>query len=112
MSRARLNQRDVLKDADTSNMADLTVPWRIFTAFVVPNWFLCIDAAKDYTRRLLYDCGIPPRKFYSTPMWLMNVHHWYQFLDFLNTVDLYIPSVVPRVILEKISIRQSIWAVV
>ena len=46
-SRDRPIQRAIPKDADTPNMADLSVPWRSFIFFVIKNWFCRTDAEKE-----------------------------------------------------------------
>ena len=53
-------QRCAWKDADTSDMADLTVLWRSICFLVVLNWFLCTEVVNDDTRIFLYLCGTPP----------------------------------------------------
>ena len=40
VSRDRSFQRVFLKDFDTSDVADLTVPWSNFSLYVVTNWFI------------------------------------------------------------------------
>ena len=46
MSKYGYLQRSVLKYTDSSDMEALTVPWRIFFFFEVPNWFCYTGADK------------------------------------------------------------------
>ena len=55
------------QDADTSNVADLTVPWKIICFLVVPNWFLCTEVVNDDTRIFLCYCGVSPRNLSAVP---------------------------------------------
>ena len=66
-SRFGLLRRCVRKDADTSNMADLTVPWRSICFPIFPNWFPRTEAANDDTRIVFCACGIPYRNFSVIP---------------------------------------------
>ena len=63
MSRVGLLLRPVRKDADTPNMANLTVMWRSVAFFVVPNWFLPTDAENYDTIIVLDPCWIPSGNF-------------------------------------------------
>ena len=98
-------QRCVRKDADTSDMADLTVPWRSICFLVVPNCFFCTDAANNDTRVVLCSCGIPPKNFSVMPECVRNVHHLYQFPDYLVEVALVILLEDSRLPLVMISRR-------
>ena len=100
-----LLQRCTRKGVDTSNMEDLTVPWRTIIFLVVPNWFLCTEAANDDTRIVLCSCEIPPRNLYAIPECLRNMLHLYQFPDCLVTVDLAMPLEASRLPLAMISRR-------
>ena len=86
-------------------MAALAVIWRILDFFVVPNLFICTDAANDNTKIVLFSCGIPYRNLFFMPMCVRNVHHLYQLPDCLVAVDLVIPLVMLRMSLVEISRR-------
>ena len=105
VSRVRLPRRYIQKDADTSDEAILTVPWRGLDLFIVPNWFLCTDFSNDDTRIVLSPCGIMSRNFFFLPMCVSNVNHLSQFPYFLVAVSLVIPLVVLRMPIVKISRR-------
>ena len=79
VSRSRSSLRDSLKDAGTSNIASLTVLWRIFDFFVMKKWFHCTDAVKDDTRIGMSSFGIPSRNLSLTSERVSNVDHWSQF---------------------------------
>ena len=72
-------QRCAQKDADTSDMKDLTVPGRIFCFLVVTNWFLHTKAVNDDTRILLGYSGITPKNFSVMTEFVRNFHHLSQF---------------------------------
>ena len=61
----RSRQRAILKDTDISDTSAMTVLWRSFASFVVPNWFCCTDAVKGGTRRFLSVSDTPLRNFSS-----------------------------------------------
>ena len=82
----------------------MTVPWRSLDLFVVPNWFLCTDTANDDTI-FFPPYGIPSRDLFSVPVCVRNVHHMYQFPDYLVVVAMVIPSVMLRMPLVTISRR-------
>ena len=95
----------VRKDADTSNTAALKVLWSSLYLFVVPNLFLCTDAANDYTTIVLYLCGVISRNFLLIPVCMSNMHHLSQFPECLAAVTLEIPLVMSRMPLVKMSRR-------
>ena len=95
----------VCKNADTSDMADLAVLWRSIYFFVVPNWFLCTDAANDDTMIVLCSCGIPFKHLSMIPECVSNVHHLSLLPDFLVAVDLEMTLVASRLSLAMISRR-------
>ena len=94
----------VWKDADTSDMAVLTVTRKSFCLFFVPNLFLGNDAANDGTIIVLCYCGIPPNNFSVIPECVINVHHLSQLPDFLDAVALTIMLVVSRLPLVMIHV--------
>ena len=98
-------QRAILKDTDKSNMVDLNGPWRIFVFLVVTNWFHCNGDAKEYSRIVLYYCGIPYRNFSLTNAWGIKVHHQSQLTDLLEEVDLKITMVMSKMLLVTIFTR-------
>ena len=104
-SRAGSLRKCVQKDADTSDMADLTVPWRSTCFPVFPNWFCCTEAANDDTRIFFCDCGIPSRNFSVIPECLRNVPHLSQLPYCLVAVALAMPLEASRLSLAMISKR-------
>ena len=84
-------------------MEALTVLWRILDFFFVPNWFLCADSTNDDTSVVLALCWSPSRNFSSTSPCVNNVHHLYQFPDFLVAVALDISLVMSTMLLYTIS---------
>ena len=98
-------RRCVRKDADTSDMVDLTVRWRITCFLVFPNWFRCTEAANDDTRIVPCSCGIPPKNLSVIPECLRNVPHLSQLPDFLVAVALEVPLEALRIPLAMISRR-------
>ena len=98
----RALRRCIQKDTDTSDMADLTVPWRSICFLVVPNWFCHNEAANDDTRIVLFPCGIPYSNLSVIPECLRNMHHLYQLPDCLVALDLEMPLEVSRLPLEII----------
>ena len=112
MTRAGSLQRYVQKDADTSDMAALTVPWRSEDFIVVPNWFIRTDAANDKENIFLAPHWSPSSIFSSTPICVRNVNYLSQFPDRLSAVSLVINLVVLMMLIETISRRQSLCAVV
>ena len=108
-SRVRSLQRCIHKDAYTSIMADLTVPWRSICFLVVPNCLRCTETANDDTRIGIYYCGIPPSNLSAIPECLRNVHHLYQFPDCLVAVALSMPLEASRLPLAMISRMKRSW---
>ena len=101
-SRVRSPQRAVLNDSDTPNMTDLYVPRMSFIFFVFLNWLLYTEATKDSTIVVLSSYGIPSRKFFSAPAWASKVYHLSHFTYSLAAVDLEIPLVMSKMLLEKL----------
>ena len=88
-------------------MVYLTVTWRSVDLFVVPNWFICTDAANDDTSVVLAMFWIPSRNFSSIPACVRNVHHISQLSDWLVSVSLDIPLPVSMTLLEAV-----VWCVI
>ena len=102
-----LIQRCFRKESDTSDMADLTVPWRSIFFLVVTNWFLCNEVANDDTRTILCSCGTPPKTLSAMPEFVRNMHHLSHFPDCLVAVDLAMLLVTLRMLLAMIFSRES-----
>ena len=109
-SRFRLFWWCVQKDKDTSNMSELTFPWRSICFLVVPNWFRCTKAANDDTRIFHCYCWIPSRNSSSIPECLRNAHHLYQLPNFLVAVALAMPMEASRLPLAMISRIKRSWS--
>ena len=102
MSKAGSIQRAILKDSYTYDMAALTVPWKSFVFFLVPNWFCCTDDEKKESRTVFYYCGSLSKNLSLTLEWMRKVNHRLQFPDCLVEVDLKIILVVSKMPLAKI----------
>ena len=92
-------------DADTSDMADLTVPWRSVCFFFVPKLFLLTYAVNYDTIIVLCYCGIPPKTLSVMPVCVRNVHHISRLPDYLDTVALSMPLVASILTLVMITRR-------
>ena len=104
-SRVGSLQRVIRKDADTSDMATLTVPWISLVILVVTNWFLCTDDVNHDTSVTLDLCWSLSNNLSSTPACVINLHHLYQFPHFLVAVDLDNPFVESMALRATISMR-------
>ena len=76
------------------------------------NWFRRTEAENDDIRIVFCACGIPPRNLSAIPECLRNVHHLYQFPDYLVAVALAMPLEASRLTLAMISSRKCSWAAV